>query len=572
MACVEDDPVTVLVVTGGLLNEKESSPARALRKQAAQWRASESAWLDLKSKAIIGESIIHAGWHRLVAGRRLAAEVREYFSRTENMDIPELTEVVLTTLLRAEGIPCEIATIDDVFRDDRQTREKLKTCALVFLSTTLLRDLGEVEPVLQRIIRPHNRIVLGGALASILAEGGAGIPGVDVLAVGYGEMLVPILASYLRSGFRTLSAVPPASVVTGRHSMILRSGVPATRSLDALPTPDWLGAARDHGRRFPLVHYESVRGCPYRCNFCNYPYLFDDEKFRYKSARKIADDWQRYRDELGVEFISCLDSLFTMPRRRLAALCEELVRRQIGVKWICYARASDLADRDIVAMMRDAGAHQVQIGIESGDPQILENMNKQCSIEQNAMALDNCRSVGLTTVVSLVVGFPGENEATLANTYRFLRDHPPDFYFLAIFSTRVAGVPILNEANRARFGLQIDSNARTVAPYWRHSSMTSAEVGRHVRQLNRELIENRVSLNAATFYSGLLRYSASQRHALLEYQRASVNDHRLLSRGFDVLHGWMDRRLAKDMARWEASAPGGPGPDPEWLSIRWRGR
>ena len=117
MPAVQGRPPTVLVITGGLLNEKESSPWRALRKQAAQWSASESAWLDLKSKAIIGESIVLAGWHRLVAGRRLATDVREYFSRTENLDVPELTEVVLTTLLRAEAIPYEIATIDDVFRE-----------------------------------------------------------------------------------------------------------------------------------------------------------------------------------------------------------------------------------------------------------------------------------------------------------------------------------------------------------------------------------------------------------------------------------------------------------------------
>ncbi|MCQ1551051.1 MAG: radical SAM protein [Candidatus Accumulibacter phosphatis] len=572
MPAVQGRPPTVLVITGGLLNEKESSPWRALRKQAAQWRASESAWLDLKSKAIIGESIVLAGWHRLVSGRHLATDVREYLSRTENLDVPELTEVVLTTLLRAEAIPYEIATIDDVFRDDRPMRARLASCSLVFLSTTLLRDLGEVEPILQRIVRPHHRIVLGGALASILAEGGDGIPKVDVLAVGYGETLVPILASYLRSGFQTLSAPPPASIDRRRHSIILRSGVPATRSLDALATPDWLGAARDHRCHFPLVHYESVRGCPYRCNFCNYPYLFDDEKFRYKSARKIADDWQRYRDELGVEFISCLDSLFTLPRRRLSALCEELVRRRIEVKWICYARASDLADRDVAAMMRDAGAHQVQIGIESGDPQVLANMNKQCSVEENAKALDNCRSVGLTSVVSLVVGFPGENEASLATTYRFLHDHPPDFHFLAIFSTRVAGVPVLNDVNRARFELQVDSNPRTVAPYWRHSSMSSADVGRHVRRLNRALIENRVSLNAATFYAGLLRYSAAQRDALLDFQRASVNDHRLLGRGFDLLHGWIDRRLAEDMARRKAIFASDSVNDPGWQSIRWRKR
>ena len=572
MQALPDTLAKVLVITGGLLNEKESSLWRALRKQAAQWSSSESAWLDLKAKAIIGESLVLAGWRRFRCGQRLPGEVRGYFSDARNMGIPELTEVVLTTALRAEGISYEIATVDDVFRADRTIRAKLAACSVVFLSATLLRDLGEIEPILRRIKRSDNRIVIGGALAAILAEQGEGIPDVDILAVGYGEVLVPILAAYLRSGCRALTAALPASIERRRHSLILRSGMPATRSLDGLATPDWRGAERDHGRRFPLVHYESVRGCPYRCNFCNYPYLFDDEKFRYRSARKIADDWQRYRDELGVEFVSCLDSLFTMPRRRLAGLCEELVRRRINVKWICYARADDLADGDVAAMMKAAGAHQVQIGIESGDPQVLANMNKQCTVEQNGVALDNCRAVGLTSVVSLVVGFPGETEASLATTYRFLRDHPPDFYFLAIFSTRVAGVPVLSDVNRARFGLHVDSNPRTVAPYWRHASMSSADVGRHVRHLNRQLIEDRVALNAATFYSGMLGFSSSQRDALLDFQRASLDDCGLLARGFDLVHAWIDRRLSADMARWQAREMAAPGDDRACQSMRARRR
>ena len=125
-------------------------------------------------------------------------------------------------------------------------------------------------------------------------------------------MLVPTLVRYIRSGFATLVAPVSGSVETRASTHILRSGVPNGSDLDFLPTPDWARAERDHGRKFPMVYYESVRGCPYRCNFCNYPYLFDDTRFRYKSAKKIADDWQRYREETGAQYVTCLDSLFTM--------------------------------------------------------------------------------------------------------------------------------------------------------------------------------------------------------------------------------------------------------------------
>ncbi len=560
----------VLVVTGGLLNEKETSPARALKKQIAQWRASESAWLDLKVKLVMAEQVL-LGRRELGSRRSRADEVvRGYFSRQDNLWTPELTEVVLTTALRQQGMDCAVATVDDIFANSPQLQAELEACDCVFLSCTLLRDLSEIEPLVQRLRRPHNRLVLGGALAGLLVDGWPGMPGVDVLAVGYGEMLVPALCDYIRSGFAELVAPPGGNAQQREHTLVLRSGLPPSRDLDFLPTPDWAASARQHGRPLSMVHYESVRGCPYRCNFCNYPYLFDDSRFRYKSARRIADDWARYVEELGVEYITCLDSLFTMPRRRLAELCELLVKRNIRVKWICYARADDLAERDIAAMMKEAGAHQVQIGIESGDQQQLDNMDKQCSVEANHAALANCREVGLTSAVSLIVGFPGETPASIENTFRFLKATPPDFYFLATFSTRALGVPVLNEANRRRFDLDTDVSLRTVAPYWRHATMSSLEVGGHVRALHRRLMAEKVALNAAVFYSGMLGFEPRQREALLDFQQRANDGHPLLRGCLDVVHKVTDALLARDYARWQLRVRerGPSGPLPHRIHVR----
>jgi radical SAM superfamily enzyme YgiQ (UPF0313 family) len=301
---------------------------------------------------------------------------------------------------------------------------------------------------------------------------------------------------------------------------------------------------RDHGKRFRMAYYESVRGCPYRCNFCNYPYLFDDTKFRVKSARRIADDWERLAG-LGVEHVTCLDSLFTMPRPRLRELCRLLLDRGIRIRWICYARADDLADEETVVLMKEAGAQQVQIGIESGDPVLLDNMDKACTVEANAQALANCRRHGLTTIVSLIVGFPGETAESLERTYRFLAATPPDFYFLATFSTRVAGVPLLRPENRERFGLRVRDGLRTMSPYWEHATMSCADVSRHVRALDRRLMRDRIALNAAVFYPALLAFAPEHREALLDFQQHAATRHPVLTTVFDGIHGWIGRRLSR---------------------------
>jgi tRNA A37 methylthiotransferase MiaB len=542
----------VLIVTGGLITSQESSVWQAARKCWAQLAQARHAWLDVKVKLTMAEPLLAKACELALLPLRPAATrraVRDYFARPLETNTPPLTEVVLATLLAKAELPYERMSLDTLYADPARAERLLAETNCVFLSTTYLHDLSELEAVVRRLKRSHNHMVVGGALVGVLSGQWDGLPDIDLVAVGYGEMLVKTIADWLRSGCQELQPPPHGRIAQGKHSRFVYSGVPAGRSLDELVAPDWGQAMRDSGQRFPMVYYESVRGCPYRCSFCNYPFLFDDTTFRYKSALKMADDWTHYVAELGVEYITCLDSLFTIPRERLAEFCRLLLERRVRVKWVCYARADDLADERTVALMKAAGAHQVQIGIESGDPQLLENMNKACDVEANHKALANCRRHGLTSVVSLVVGFPGETAASLERTYRFLEATPPDFYFLATFSTRVAGVPVLQPENRRRFALEVMPNLYSMAPYWRHGTMSCAEVGNHVRELDRRIMRNRVALNAALFYQGMLHYDPAQRDALLDFQRRVAEDHLLVRSLFSIVHRWVDNRLRGDVAR-----------------------
>jgi len=525
--------MNVLIVTGGLVSGIENSIVASVRKLARQWRASEHAWLDLKIKLVFGEFLIRK-------------------PRVQNDDLwaPDLTEVLLATLLHQEGIPYKLATYGDLFDRPRLMEPLLRETDCVFVSTTFLRDMSELGPVLRGLKRPHNHLVVGGPLASLLADRWDGDEDVDILAAGYGEFLARPLADWIRSGFTELTPPPTGRVVPRGRTQVLYSGVPPTTSLDLLPTPDWARSEADHQRRYRTIYYESVRGCPYRCNFCNYPYLFSDNRFRYKSARRMVEEWQSYADALDLEFIVCLDSLFTMPPARLVEFCQALIERRLNrIKWICYARADDLADERKTALMKEAGAYQVQIGLESGDQGQLDNMAKNVTVETNARAIDLCRKHGLTTVASLIVGFPGETQQTLDRTLNFLRRHPPDFFFLAPFSTRATGVPLLSADNRARFQLETTDHLRTSAPYWRHGTMSVVEMGNHLRALHGAIMREGISLHAALYHHRLLTYRQEDRAALLEEQAHRLEASAVSTWLFDRLNAFVDRRLAHDVER-----------------------
>ncbi len=538
----------VLIVTGGLLAAKDETLVALAKKQLMQGRATRHGWLELKIKAVAAEFLAYGHWHR----RRASPAVRAHFARRDNLEVPDLTEVTLATLLTREGLTFTMTTYHELVAKPRIRRRLLAAARVVFASTTLLRDLSELEPLARLMKTRENKLVVGGALAGILPSDWEGLAEIDLLAVGYGERLVPVLARWLRSDFRELEAPEGGRLVKTPEGAMrrLHAGAPRSRSLDDLPRPDWALAERLHGKRFRMIYYESVRGCPYRCSFCNYPYLFDDQVFRTKSAQKIADDWEHYRKELGATHLTCLDSLFTAPKPRLLELCRELIERKVGLEWICYARAEHLTDPSTVRLMRDAGCTQVHVGLESGSQRMLDAMNKRTKVEDNARALELCRAAGITTIATLIVGHPGETAATVEETYAFLRKTPPDFFFLATYSTRALGVPILSAESRARFDLETMDNRYTVSPYWRHATMSCADAGEFARQLHRRLVVEGVSLDAALFYAGLLDFKAEQRDELLTFQRDAVRKApRLMRFAFMLLHRFIDQRLARDVER-----------------------
>jgi anaerobic magnesium-protoporphyrin IX monomethyl ester cyclase len=531
-----------LVITGGLFEPAAETPWQAAQKQWRASRASAGVWLDLRLKLMLAD--------RYSAMRRRLPQAPEAARRLLGDDpsagVPELTEVALASLLEAEGVEVEVTTWSEISADPVAREARLSRCPLVLASTTLLRDLSELGPLAALIKRPHNRIVVGGALVSMLADRWPGVPGVDLAAAGDGERLVPALVAWAKGGFGRLT--PPAGGRVEGDGAVLRAGPMPSKSLDEWPSPDWRVAERLHGRAFPFIHYESVRGCPYRCAFCNYPYLFDDTRFRLRSAGRIAQDWSIAASR-GVRWISCLDSLFTLPPKRLDELTERLIADGRPVDWLCYARADDLTDPKRVQRLIDAGCRQVQIGVESGSAEILHHMNKRTTPEVNARALQVCRGLGLTTVITLIVGFPGETEATLAETRALLKAAPPDFFFVAPFSVKSPLIPILSASSRAQHGLVTDDDPTSAFPAWRHKTMHVLDAIDHADTLTRWIMAEGLGLNAGMFFQGMLRFNPQDREELLRFQRETLNvglGHRL---GFGAMRGLTRWRGAAQVAR-----------------------
>jgi hypothetical protein len=78
--------------------------------------------------------------------------------------------------------------------------------------------------------------------------------------------------------------------------------------------------------------------------------------------------------------------------------------------------------------MRESGCEGVFLGIESGSARMLELMNKTARPHHYRRMIPLLKRAGIVTHANLIVGFPGETEASVLETLDLIEEAAPDFY------------------------------------------------------------------------------------------------------------------------------------------------
>ncbi|MCE5333471.1 MAG: radical SAM protein [Desulfobacteraceae bacterium] len=388
--------------------------------------------------------------------------------RASQSSVFGLAELILRREAEEAGIQSRIMSIGDLVDSRGVLKDPsiFDEYSLLALSTTYLVPAWLF--FLLRSIPGHVKIFLGGPGAYKLNRADLNRVPFHYLLRGEAEGRFGKLLAHALGGNVDLDSIPGLIWRTGKD--LCDSTAPLAHiDLDTAPLPDFRDmAAAQEGR----VLYESVRGCPFRCAFCDYPFLMGNREFRYKRAERIYEDWRTMNGSMGIRDILCLDSLFTHPRARLEGLCENLIRSGLGnrLRWGCYARPGDLADPAVPAMMRAAGCEYVYVGFESGSDRVLGFMNKRCSVEENRRAVLNCREAGIMTIGLFIAGFPGETEELFGETREFLRETPPFITSVVPWMpdfTPGSLVPVMGAESRERFEIRLENPSPRKVVLWR---------------------------------------------------------------------------------------------------------
>jgi Radical SAM superfamily len=186
-----------------------------------------------------------------------------------------------------------------------------------------------------------------------------------------------------------------------------------------------------------ILPYSASTGCYWnRCDFC--PEKAEGNPYVPIPAQQVITDLKDLAEKTDPALIHLLDNAIS------PALLDAFTAESIGVPWYGFTRISPhLSDPDFCIALKQAGCVMLKLGIESGDQDVLDRLQKGITVEKASVVLRNLKKAGIGTYVYLIFGTPAETEAGARKTLAFTVKHRDSINFLnlAIFNMPICGAP-----------------------------------------------------------------------------------------------------------------------------------
>jgi anaerobic magnesium-protoporphyrin IX monomethyl ester cyclase len=185
----------------------------------------------------------------------------------------------------------------------------------------------------------------------------------------------------------------------------------------------------------------TARGCPMACKFC------EDANTQTRSSsigniEAQLDDIKR--QQYGGVYI--FDDLFAIAVPKVKPIADALKARDLIYR--CNGQANIFArSEDLAKLLADTGCVEIAFGHESGSQRILDRVDKRTTVEQNYLSVEYAKKHGIRVKSFLMLGLPGEDNLSLAETEAFIRDSGIDDFQLSIYFP-YKGTAIRDEIDR----------------------------------------------------------------------------------------------------------------------------
>jgi len=343
--------------------------------------------------------------------------------------------------------------------------------------TTLNRCYKIAEII--KNINKNIKIVLGGAQATLEPKETISNKNIDFCVYGEGEITFSNLLKALKNKqpLKNINGI----VWKNKGKVIINKPQELIKDLDSLPLParhlfpmeKYHSSANLRGKR--TLNIMTSRGCPYMCSYCAGSLIFG-KTHRYHGTDRVIKELKEIKEKYGSDDIQFFDETFTANRKRVIELCNKMIKNKLNLEWSCFTRVN-LVDRELLAIMKKAGAYQIFYGLESGVQRLLNLIRKGITLEQSRKAMKITHETGIETWVSFMLGLPSETKEESEQTIKFAIEVDPTFVQFPI-ATPFPGTELYNQCKK--YGKILTEN---LDDYTAWDKVVFVSNGRNVRDI-----------------------------------------------------------------------------------------
>ena len=234
---------------------------------------------------------------------------------------------------------------------------------------------------------------------------------IDVVVRGEGEKIMRDIVYYYLKG---LPLEENVRGITTKMKRMPDQKLLSNEELGNLPPMAFDLIPKKERKNIIYIPLNATRGCSYRCTFCTNPHFWG-HKIRFRDPEKVIEEIliaEALFPKRMIEFTDTILPFKLTHFEKLVNLYEKLIHTPITM---ALTRAN-LTDNKRMQLMKTLLKEKgyIVIGVENGNPKILELMNKP-SWEEQLQALKNVKKLGITAIPSWIVGFCGENLSTMTH-------------------------------------------------------------------------------------------------------------------------------------------------------------
>lgn len=259
----------------------------------------------------------------------------------------------------------------------------------------------------------HGKICVGGHIPTIDKEYFINNSDVDAIVMGDGEVpfrhLLDIISSDSIPNVKSIPGLFLKGVTVDSERFFLPS-------LKSLPVPkrEYQHLVEQHSGS---VFVNTSRGCYGNCSFCSVRQYhlgiqsYESGYWRSRPLNEVINELTYLEKELGVRDFVFTDDNFlgcsskSERTKRVDRFCDAVLSAGLNHRYYLSCRVNDML-KSTCEKLHLSGVRTIFLGVESGNNRDLRLFQKGSTVDENLVAITNCKNAGINVEIGFIMFTP----------------------------------------------------------------------------------------------------------------------------------------------------------------------